>query len=608
MPAGLINIVSYGAYDLYLTGAPQITFFKIIYRRYTNFSKESILIPLNGLDFDNTTEVELPPIGDLLGELYFQVKVPTLSFLKSDIGLESNTTIDTTAATTYDIILQFMKMNVEAYRVAYSDYQAIGLPPNIMANDIIGVFSRFTSSPDVIAAYREALYDVNQTLNYSWLDPAQTDISEIINDISAELSDNPESWTNEKILGRLQTAIQLSVKVQGFFFDKLMTYNKQYAETASEYASFSWVEKLGHAMIDYIDINVGGERIDRHYGIWIDIWHELTCNYDQKEMYNRMIGNVPEMITFNNSPKPEFTITVPLSFWFCRKSGLSIPLIALRYNNISLTIKLRKIEDCSYVQKNPDMENVDMIALSDIWEDKGYSLTGSILADYVFLDTLERKRFAQSAHEYLIERVQEMTIENVDSEKISINLDFRSPCKELIWIVQKDAYINNTTNYYKSLWTNYGLDAQGNGNPIKTAQMDFNGYNRARKSDGSYYNYVQPYAAHTNTPTDGINVFTFGLLPEEYQPSSSCNFSRIASAMLYLQFEKLAFYYYDSDIDPSIMPSNTIKESPHPAIWQYSKSNPDTTTMKQTTLTVRLFMTSYNIFRCIGGMGAIAYR
>lgn len=608
MPAGLINIVSYGAYELYLTGAPQITFFKIIYRRYTNFSKESMAIPLDGLDFDNTIEVPLPNIGDLLGELYFQVKVPSLAFLKSDIGLEPDTTTDTTAAINYDTVLQFMKMNAEAYRVAYSDYKAVGLPPIIMANDVINIFSKFTSSPEVIASYRDALNDVNKTLNYSWLNPSQTDISDIINNISSDLTTNPDSWTKLDILNRLQLAIQLSVKVQGFFFDELLAYNKQYAEDSSTYASFAWVEKLGHAMIDYIDVNVGGERIDRHYGIWIDIWHELTGNYDQKEMYNRMIGNVPEMITFNKAVKPEFTITVPLSFWFCRKTGLSIPLIALRYSNVSLTIKLRKLEDCAYVQKNPDMENVDMIALSNIWEDNGYSLTGTLLADYVFLDTLERKRFAQSAHEYLIERVQEMTIENVDSEKITVNLDFRSPCKELIWVVQKSAYINNSTNYYKSMWHNYGLDAQGNGNPIKTAEMAFNGYTRARKSDGQYYNYVQPYSAHSNTPADGINVFTFGLLPEEYQPSATCNFSRIAAGVLYLTFHPLASYYSDSDIDPSISPTTSVNQSPHPAIWKYSNPAIDTSGMKQTTLIVRLYVPTYNIFRCIGGMGAIAYQ
>jgi len=396
MPSGLINIVSYGADDLYLTGAPQITFFKLVYRRYTNFSKESISIPLDRLDFDSSIEVILPQVGDAVGELYFQFQIPAVSILKSDLDIDIENTLDTTAQDNYNTIINFMKINAQAFRVAYNDSQAVGLPPTVVTNDIIDVFSQFTSSLNTIALYRSILTIANQTLQYDWLDPSRSDISDIINNIAADLAINSTSWTNSQILSRIQLAIQTSLKVQGFFYNQLLAYKNTYQDQISQNASFAWVKRLGHSIIDYIDVNIGGEKIDRHYGDWINIWYELSGNYYQKDIYATMIGDVPKMTTFDKTQKPTYLVTVPLSFWFCRHSGMAIPLIALQYNQVSLTIKLKKIEDCAYVQKNPNIiDPFNTISLTDLWENKGYSLTGSLLVDYIYLDTIERNSLNQ---------------------------------------------------------------------------------------------------------------------------------------------------------------------------------------------------------------------
>jgi len=596
-----MNIISYGANDLYLTGAPQITHFKIIYRRYTNFSKESVILPINNMDFNSEMDIELPHVGDLLNELYVQIELPEVSFLRSDIDITPDTTHTSTAQDNYNKITKFMKMNTSAYRIAYNDAQVSNLTANVLVADVL---TAFETAPDDILAYRSLLTLTNASLKYAYLDPDQSDISAIINIIANALETSSTSWTTSQILSRLEMAIQTSIKVQEYFYDKLLQYNATYDENSSSYALFAWVSKLGHSIIDTVEFKIGGEIIDSHVGTWLDIWHELSGKKHQEKTYDKMIGNVSILTKYDNTPKPKYLMQIPLSFWFCRHTGLSLPLIALNYTQASLTIKFKKIEDCAYIEKNVDAT----ISLTDLWYDKGYSLKCAILADYVYLDTLERKRFAQSAHEYLIEKVQTIEFDNVNDTKLSINLDFRSPCKELFWVAQKNAYINNDTNYYKSMWCNYGVKADGTGNCIASSMITFNGYTRMAKSLGNYTNYVLPYAHHTNTPSDGINIHSFALFPEEYQPTGSCNFSRISLATLDLQFNPRALYYKSSDIDPSIVPPAETNQSPYPLVWKYSTIGSDTyTSDNSTTLKVYVFAVSHNIFRVIGGYGALAY-
>lgn len=606
MPAGLINIISYGADDLYLTGVPQITFFKIIYRRYTNFAKESVPIAINNLNFDNAVDVELPRVGDLLNELYLQFTVPSINILRADFDIPISTMpIDPSSANNYAIIVNFMKLNTSAYRICVNDSRALSLQTYIMANDIMSAFNSFSDAPVTISAYRNLLSPLFITTGIAYLNPDTSDISAIVSRILNDLNNDPKSWTNDKILSSIQIAINNSVQVQNYFFNTHLQYNAEYTKSISQYAYFAWVDKLGHSIIDYIDISIGGEKIDRHYGDWINVWHELTSSKSQQYVYDRMIGNISVLTSFDQNAKPSYTITLPLQFWFCRHSGTSLPIVALTYNPIILTVKLKRFEDCAYIEKPP---NDTAVTLTDWWEDRGFSLNASILADYVYLDTLERKRFAQSAHEYLIERVQVMMFDNVNDSTMAIDLDFRSPCKELIWFAQKSAWANNTTNYYKSLWNNYSLNLSNSGIPVSSAYMDFNGHTRMTKENGQYYNYVQAYARHNNIPSDGINVYSFSLYPEEYQPSCTCNFSKIPISTLYLTFDPMAFYYDPADIDSSLTPVTAIVPSNFPAIWKYYTPPIDTTNLENTSLRVRVFAISYNILRIIGGMGSLAYQ
>ncbi len=456
MGGGLMQLVAYGAQDIYLTGNPQITFFKVVYRRHTNFSMEAIEQTFNGsADFGKRVTCTVSRNGDLMHRVYLQVTVPQVS----------------------------------------------------------------------VAATK----------------------------------------------------------------------------------TFRWLNHLGHVLIKYAEVEIGGQRIDKHYGDWLHIWNELSQEAGKKAGYANMIGNVPALTAetlgadTTGSLVPEMDLYIPLEFWFCRNPGLALPLIALQYHEVKINIEFRAASDCC------------------AGDASGLSLAAaSLFVDYIYLDTDERRRFAQVSHEYLIEQVQFTGDESVSSVSNKIKLNFNHPCKELIWVVQKDKVLTVDDASGGKQWFNYtdAIDASpfsgnpadpyGDGllmvvpetsaeadgsypsstgvstgkvvqwaskdlgfNPVFSAKLQLNGHDRFSERMGRYFNLVQPYQHHTNVPKTGINVYSFGLKPEEHQPSGTCNMSRIDNATLQLT------------LTAATVDSDDAK--------------------------VRVYATNYNVLRIMSGMGGLAY-
>jgi hypothetical protein len=487
MGGGLMQLVAYGAQDIYLTGNPQITFFKVVYRRHTNFSMEAIEQTFNGTpDWGKKVVCTVSRNGDLIHRVYLQVKVPALQ---------------------------------------------------------------------------------------------------------------PKE-------------------------------NSNYVR---------YVNWLGHALIKNVEVEIGGQRIDKHYGDWLHIWNELTQTAGKQAGYANMVGNVDMLFrpvggnttaTLHTSPRdaagqgtiPQTTLFIPLQFWFCRNPGLALPLIALQYHEVKINLEFRTFDECIGADASPSASSL---------------VAASLYVDYIYLDTDERRRFAQVSHEYLIEQLQFTGDESVNQTNVKVKLNFNHPCKELVWVVQRDDVVVTApsgANVAGRQWFNYtdrvdispyaqndaltmnnildgvidtspeGLGAQntytfginsadnthtnlggsigttGQGllsaqnamydtgmNPVIRAKLQLNGHDRFSEREGRYFNLVQPYQHHENVPATGINVYSFGLKPEEHQPSGTCNMSRIDNATLHLTL------------------SGT----------QASK--------------VRVYATNYNVLRIMSGMGGLAY-
>jgi len=388
-----MQLVAYGAQDIYLTGNPQITFFKVVYRRHTNFSMEAIQQTFNGSFSNGGSNVTctISRNGDLVSNLWLDVALPEVA---------------TGTAGTYT------------------------------------------------------------------------------------------AWTNN----------------------------------------------TGHAFVKECELEIGGQRIDRHYSQWLDVWNELT-DHDEKEWLGlNKHGAKNAYIKGSSAAIAAGTrLYVPFQFWFCRNIGLALPLIALQYHEVKLKLQTRDLLA---------LVNGDATAAGDIGTS---GLNVELWADYIYLDTDERRRFAQVSHEYLIEQLQrEETI--ADSEVKSVTLNFNHPVKELIWVAPSTKAVAESqvptdvpsvgvaADRVGSDYFNYtGPNTTGNTETIAgqssvesfgAMKLQLNGHDRFSERNASYFRLCQPCQAGHKIPSKKIYVYSFALKPEEHQPSGTCNFSRIDNAKM----------------------------------------------------------------------------
>ena len=222
-----------------------------------------------------------------------------------------------------------------------------------------------------------------------------------------------------------------------------------------------WLDFPGHQLIENVEVEIGGQRIEKQYGDWMHIWNQLTMNSDQQAGYFKMVGNTTQL-TFVTDPAyadvdgpcdsdaprqvcaprnalPETTLYIPLQFWFSTNPGLALPLIALQYHEVKINLDLRAIDECLWAVSSLDA------ASGDAKVSAAYSqslVSASLYVDYIYLDTDERRRMAQNPHEYLIEQLQYTGAESVGSSANKVRLNFNHPCKELVWVVQPDCHVD----------------------------------------------------------------------------------------------------------------------------------------------------------------------
>jgi len=505
MAGGLMQLVAYGAQDLYVTGNPQITFFKAIYRRHTNFSMEYIpqyyrVLPTFSTTQANKVTVKIDRNADLIHDSYIVIDIPSI----------------------------------------------------------------------------------------------------------------------------------YSTKAQ----------------------NFQWVENLGQNIIANVELLCNGVLIDKHYAEWLNVWAQLTVDRSKRRAYDEITGNLWEMRfpikyygDYSTNTKPTISgrrLYIPLFFSFCVNPGLAIPLIALQYTEILVNVEFRPLNQwftmwyglnpeilyeygksggsptAGIPQFDTDLFNAIQAAgltevtaadLVNTLEAEGFGpltyfwkfVNGTqapgnwtqnsyLFVNYIFLDEDERRRFAQSSHEYLITQVQQQVFA-AQTGPITLELKIQQPVKELIYTTKRTdvGLLNQWNNYTNCLYFHslYDVSFVKNANYFKqqleffdnnidpclpSAEQQFsvntNQYDIDEKNilyfgklllnsndrfdfrDSIFFNAMEPFRYHTNSPDEGIYCYAFGLNPEEFQPSGTCNFSRINRAQLQLQIRQVVNtdIYYDVDV------------------------------------------------------------
>lgn len=351
---------------------------------------------------------------------------------------------------------------------------------------------------------------------------------------------------------------------------------------------FQWIENLAKYAIYSYTVKLDTQTIDQRYGEWMDIWSELTVNTDKRAIYDKMSGNTEEIsnplkrtkkITVRNnklyyryypvgvtgSPSiPQAKYFIPLDFWFTKDSGLSLPLIALQYQNLDITIEFRPISELCQVYDHIKGQYVSIaqynqqtyhtpITFGQFLHPTDVALPANLSnnidleayleCNFIYLDTDERVQIAKASHDYLIERIYRIEKGGIGRQG-TIDLIIQNPVKELIWLTRRsDAFFNNE-------WSNFTnrLPSDRTYPIMKSARLLWNGMERFEEKDKQYFNLVQPYLHHTRGPREGIHVYSFALNPEKNQPSGAFNASMIDRIQLYVtneEFEPNKSYEYE---------------------------------------------------------------
>lgn len=573
MAGGLLNIVAYGSQDLFLTGTAEITHFKLVYRRHTNFAMESIRINFDdAVGFGTTSHVVIPRVGDLIYKSYIEIVIPEVYFVRNTQVLVDLNQLYLDALVNLNQIADFMSLNMAAYRQAYNQYIAENNTVTGVADMQTAILSEFN-----IASVGNSQNNLNVQIVNNYRTLLATNKLFVASDTNLnDIADNIDttSLTKNEFLSIINNAVTQSVNVTKYYENIVNLAYTALTDAQSINYKFAWVKRLGHAIMEYIDVYIGGEKIDRQYSDWMNIWWELTGNSKHEENYFKIIGNVPELTTFDRTIKPSYILQIPLQFWFCRYNGLALPIVSMEYSDVSMQVKFRRFEDCAYIED----VGQGAVSLTDMLGDLSKDLTASLLMEFIYLDGAERRKFAQASHEYLIEQIKINSFEGVQQTEMPIRLDFNHPCKELVWVLQRESHVANLDGFTECKWWNYGVNADGTTNPVLFASLKYNGYDRINKYDGHYFNYLQPYNHHKRIPTDGINVYSFALHPEENQPSGTCNFTRISNALLDIFINPLALQIIDTS-------GNVTDDS----------------------VNIRIYGVITNVLRVISGLGALAF-
>ena len=306
------------------------------------------------------------------------------------------------------------------------------------------------------------------------------------------------------------------------------------ATATAEAGDCNWVAERA---VSSVELSIGGQRIDKHYQKWWRLYSELYLDEAKKATWGKMT-------TAADTGAGTGAVYLPLIFFFNRNPGLYLPLIALQYHEVRIDIDLAS-----------DFTEFLNASVFKVW------------ANYVYLDTEERRRFAQKGHEYLIEQVQHTGTDTVYAANTKqVRLSYNHPVKELVWCFSNTAAKSSLWNFTKNnLVTEIALESNQTadnldsncyvpisnlGTPmyatklstaayteeasgqLETFKLVLNGQDRFKEQKGKYFNQVQPYNHHSGCPAPGVYSYSFALKPEEHQPTGTCNFSRIDNAQV----------------------------------------------------------------------------
>jgi hypothetical protein len=293
--------------------------------------------------------------------------------------------------------------------------------------------------------------------------------------------------------------------------------------TSGTYAG--WTNSIGHALIDKVELSIGGEIIDTKYGLFMEIWNELTNEATISSAADKMIGKFRHIPLLQTNAEIDTNYTVPLPFWFCNHISSAFPLLSLYFQELTLTFYLRPFSECIVYDGGTPPNNVDIY-------------NAYILTENIYLEERERLIMRHKPHISIITQTQYSLPQSISLSGFEyIELPFNHTVYELLFVIRETESDNNND------WFNFSVR-----NPIvnteivefiEGANLITDGIDRYKTlMPSNVLNTLYANRYHTNSTDKHIYIIPFCENPEHpYQPSGSLNFSSIDTVNLMLKIK-----------------------------------------------------------------------
>ena len=679
MPGGLLQIASSGVQDIYLTKNPEITFFKKVYRRHTNFSMQTNEITIEQVpNFGNDFFINIPPNGDLLHRCFFEVTIPKLNIDDSSITNTEFSSIKSSNLKTieteknkwkreYDELTRFSNIQINFYRslnilLRSQDvtFQSILNKTLIEKNTYSLDFENiiFTLEEDLISRLNIIDYIINLNKTFGALDTALT-------------------ITYSSFVTNIKTLYNNNIKQLKYYHSNFVYNKNKYDVLNSGKIKYAWINNLGHHFFNNFETEIDGRVIESYTNDYFNIYQSHHLKDDQKSNYNELIGNNEKLNSFEGE-KSSYKIYIPLIFWFNRSSSFSLPLISMSNSNVKINVRINELKNLIYFEDynyeynnllkyelsfndhvknshkltienidstNSNVSDVDIEKVTLLASEKLYiyhfkyitkellklkfnSLTDNqinklftsysddnskmklkdwinfrlnspndsdadiqqiskylnyyqhpsfvdyniftnkvgypqvkFFAEYIYLDEVERYKFAKHNLEYVINIPNQITTDIKNSTLFSSDVNLLKPTRDLIWFIRPNTAVNGLTNYsyknpnlynqklYKTEDKLTDLSGKIFDNFVLMVQdselINF-------KYGENYYIFATKYGK-LNYIEDKDSIyyyFPLSLFPENDQPSGNVNFSVIKGKSIQIKLnENFLKEYYDTKIN-----------------------------------------------------------
>ena len=394
MTGGLLQIISSGRQDIYLTTKPEITFFKKVFRRYTNFATEHILIkPEQPPDYNNNITFIIN-IGDCVGKCYIEVNLPNLYFNDSYITdqnylnrkstvLSNNHTQITKWTNYYNNLKGYVDIEIQLYRELY----VLLLSENITITTLQNYVSSFNQNNKITKDLYKNKIDpvVYQSINITGY------IMGIQKMITTDSNYDANIYISvSTIFININTMYQSMVSNLSYYNNKIVYYQNEIESlTSSNQINFNYSNYLGHNYFEYISLEIGGIEFTRYTNDMFHIHQMHSLKQSQMPNYNQMIGNVPSLNIFNTDTKGNTKLLIPLDFWFNKDTGSSLPLVAMQYSTISINVKISELKKIVNFENYEKMFN-DIVNVS-VETTQGFIPNNNLIYSSYSIDIVNKK-------------------------------------------------------------------------------------------------------------------------------------------------------------------------------------------------------------------------